>query len=113
MAGKAVTVTEAVFAQEVLTGPTPVVVDFWAPWCGPCLMIAPIVGELAAEYQDRVKFVKVNVDENPDLANRYSIMSIPTLGVFKDGALVGRIVGYMRKADLKQQLEATLAAGVS
>jgi len=76
-------------------------------------MIAPIVGELAAEYQDRVKFVKVNVDENPDLANRYSVMSIPTLGVFKDGALVGRIVGYMRKADLKQQLEATLAAGVS
>ncbi len=113
MAGKAVTVTDAIFEQEVLRGPTPVVVDFWAPWCGPCLMMAPIVDELAAEYRDRVKFVKVNVDENPDLANRYSVMSIPTLGVFKDGTLVGRIVGYMRKADLKQQIESTLAAGVS
>ncbi len=113
MAGKAVTVTEAMFAQEVLSGPTPVVVDFWAPWCGPCRLIAPILDELAAEYRDRVKFVKVNVDENPDLANRYSVMSIPTLGVFKGGTLVGRIVGYMRKADLKQQLESTLAAGVS
>lgn len=113
MAGKAVTVTEAVFAQEVLSGPTPVVVDFWAPWCGPCLMIAPIVDELATEYKDRVKFVKVNVDENPELANRYSVLSIPMLGVFKDGTLVGRIVGFMPKAALKQQLESTLAAGVS
>ncbi len=113
MAGKAVPVTDAIFEQEVLRGPTPVIVDFWAPWCGPCLMIAPIIDALAAEYRDRVKFVKVNVDENPGPANRYSVMSIPTLGVFKDGALVGRIVGYMTKADLKQQLESTLAAGVS
>jgi thioredoxin 1 len=112
MAERAVSVTDANFEQEVLRGPTPVIVDFWAPWCGPCLMIAPIIDELAAEYRDRVKFVKVNVDENPDLANRYNVMSIPTLGVFKDGTLVGRIVGYMRKADLKQQLESTLAAGV-
>ncbi len=113
MDGKVVAVTDAVFAQEVLSEPIPVVVDFWAPWCGPCLMLAPIVDELAAEFRGRVKFVKVNVDANPDLANRYSVMSIPTLGVFKDGTLVGRIVGYMRKADLKKQLESTLAAGVS
>ncbi len=113
MTGKPVAVTDAMFAQEVLSGSTPVVVDFWAPWCGPCLMIAPIIDALAAEYQDRIKFVKVNVDENPDFADRYSVMSIPTLGVFKDGTLVGRIMGYRRKADLKQQLESTLAADIS
>ncbi len=113
MAGKAVAVTDEMFAQEVLGATTPVVVDFWAPRCGPCRMIAPIVDELAAEYRDRVKFVKVNVDENPDLAARYSVMSIPTLGVFTGGALVGRVAGYMAKPDLKPRLEFMLAAGVA
>lgn len=113
MAGKSIPVTDAMFAQEVLSGPIPVVVDFWAPWCGPCRLIASIVDELVAECRGRVKFVKVNVDENPGLANRYSVASIPTLGVFKDGTLVGRLVGYIPKRDLKQRLESMLAVSVS
>ncbi len=105
MAGKAARVTEATFGQDVIEAPVPVVVDFWAAWCAPCRLIAPIVEELAGAYDGRVKFVKLDVDESPNLAERYSVMSIPTLGVFKGGQLVERIVGYMPKQDLMQRIE--------
>ncbi len=105
MAGKATRVTEATFDQDVIEAPVPVVVDFWAAWCAPCRLIAPIVEELAGAYDGRVKFVKLDVDENPNLAERYSVMSIPTLGVFKGGQLIERITGYMLKQDLMQRIE--------
>ena len=109
---KLLAVTEETFDQEVLKAGLPVLVDFWAEWCGPCRMVAPIVEELATEYAGRVKVTKVDVDDNQRLAMRYSIMSIPTLGVFKGGELVDRIVGYMPKQELKRRLDgAILAAG--
>jgi len=83
-------------------------VDFWAPWCGPCRMVAPIVEELAEEYHGRVKFVKVNTDENLDTAMRYGIRSIPTLLLFKDGQLVGSIIGFRPKSELKKLIEKAL-----
>ncbi len=110
MAGKATTVTERTFTQDVIEAPVPVVVDFWAVWCGPCRLIAPVVEELAGAYDGRVKFVKLDVDENPDLAVRYNVMSIPTLGVFRGGKMVDRIIGYMPKTDLMQRIESALAA---
>ena len=110
MAGKAAAVTERTFTEDVINAPVPVVVDFWAAWCGPCRLIAPVVEELATAYDGRVKFVKLNVDENPDLAVQYKVMSIPTLGVFKDGKMIERIVGYMPKPELMRQIEWALAA---
>ena len=89
---KPLDVSDAQFEAEVLKSPLPVLVDFWAPWCGPCRMVAPIVEELAEEYHGRVKFVKVNTDENLDTAMRYGIRSIPTLLLFKDGQLVGSVL---------------------
>lgn len=113
MAGKATKVTERTFTQDVIEAPVPVVVDFWAAWCGPCRLIAPVVEELAGAYDGRVKFVKLDVDENPDLAVGYNVMSIPTLGVFRGGKMVDRIIGYMPKTDLMQRIEAALAAYTS
>lgn len=110
MAAKPVEVTEATFEQEVLRSDVPVVVDFWAAWCGPCRMIAPIVEELASEYDGRIKFAKVDVDRNPDLAMRYNVMSIPTLAVFRGGEMVGRVIGYMPKAELRRRIEAAAGA---
>lgn len=110
---KPVAVTEHTFDAEVLASPVPVLVDFWAEWCGPCRMIAPIVEEFARDYEGRIKVVKLDVDENQGLAVRYSVMSIPTLGLFKGGALIDRIVGYMPKTELKRRLDAALAASVS
>lgn len=107
---KLLAVTEETFDQEVLRAGLPVLVDFWAEWCGPCRMVAPIVEELATEYAGRVKVAKVDVDDNQRLAMRYSIMSIPTLGVFKGGELVDRIVGYMPKQELKRRLDGAIAA---
>ncbi len=105
---KPTAVTEKTFDQEVLKADLPVLADFWADWCGPCRMLAPVVEDLAREYDGTLKFAKVDVDENPDLAARYNIMSIPTLGLFKNGKLVARIVGYMPKAELKRQVDDVL-----
>ncbi|HXF51581.1 MAG TPA: thioredoxin [Dehalococcoidia bacterium] len=101
-------VTDQTFDRDVLQASEPVLVDFWAPWCGPCRMVAPIVEELADEYAGRVKFVKLNTDENPTTAARYGIRSIPTLLVFKNGQPVGQIIGFRPKSDLKKRLDAVL-----
>ena len=102
-------VTDATFSEEVLKSGEPVLVDFWAPWCGPCRMVAPLVEELAGEYDGKVKFVKLNTDDNMQTAARYGIRSIPTLLVFKEGQPVGEIVGFRPKSDLKQRLDAVVA----
>ena len=103
-------VTDAQFEGEVLKAETPVLVDFWAPWCGPCRMVAPIVEELADEYGPKVKFVKVNTDESFNTAASYGIRSIPTLIVFKGGKPVGQIVGFRPKSDLKRVIDQALAS---
>jgi len=101
-------VTDSDFDKEVLEAGKPVLVDFWAPWCGPCRMVAPIVEELADEYDGKVEFVKLNTDDNPNTAVKYGIRSIPTLLVFKKGKPVGQIVGFRPKSDLKQRLDAVV-----
>ncbi len=106
--GKPVGVSEETFETEVLQSELPVLTDFWAAWCAPCRRIAPIVEALAGEYEGRLKVAKVDVDANPDLAARYNVRSIPTLAVFKEGKLVQRIVGYVPKEELKQQVEVAL-----
>jgi len=102
-------VSDTTFDQEVLKATKPVLVDFWAPWCGPCRMVAPVVEELAQEYDGKVEFVKLNTDDNPNTAVKYGIRSIPTLLVFKGGEPVGQIIGFRPKSDLKQRLDAALA----
>jgi thioredoxin 1 len=111
--GKAVHVTERDFEEQVIKSEVPVLVDFWAEWCGPCRMIAPIVEDLAAEYEGRLKVVKVDVDENNALAYRYGVMSIPTLGIFKGGQMVERLVGYMPKQELKKRIDPLVGSKVS
>ena len=106
--GKPAAVTEATFEGEVLKSEIPVLVDFWAEWCGPCRMVAPIVEELAGEYAGKLKVTKVDVDDNQSLAMRYQIMSIPTLGVFRKGEMIERIVGFMPKGELKRRLDGAL-----
>ena len=101
-------VTDANFDSEVLKSDKPVLVDFWAPWCGPCRMVAPVVEELSQEYAGKVKFVKLNTDDNVRTASQYGIRSIPTLLVFKGGEAVGQIVGFRPKGDLKKRLDAVL-----
>ena len=102
-------VSDATFEKEVVQAARPVMVDFWAPWCGPCRMVAPIVEELADEYDGKVSFVKLNTDDNPATAARYGIRSIPTLLVFKGGEAVGQIIGFRPKSDLRRRLDAALA----
>ncbi|HEY9846924.1 MAG TPA: thioredoxin [Candidatus Caenarcaniphilales bacterium] len=98
-------VTDSTFKQEVLESEIPVLVDFWAPWCGPCRMVAPVVDEIATEYNDQVKVVKVNTDENPSVASQYGIRSIPTLMIFKGGQRVDMVVGAVPKTTLSNTLE--------
>jgi thioredoxin 1 len=101
--------TDANFDQEVLRSDRPVLVDFWAPWCGPCRMIAPIVAEISSEYEGKLKVGKLNTDDNQAIAVRYAVMSIPTLMIFKNGEPVARIVGAQPKQALTGKIEAVLA----
>lgn len=110
MAEGVMEVTTATWDQEVLNAPGLVMIDFWAVWCGPCRMIAPTVEELAKEFSGQVKVVKLNTDENPDIASRYKIMGIPTLMFFKAGQKVDQIVGAVPKPQLKAKLEGLLKA---
>ena len=96
--------TDSTFHEEIGSSDLPVVVDFWAEWCGPCKMIAPILGEIADEHDGKVKIVKVNVDENPQLARDFDVMSIPTLIVFKDGEPKRRMIGAKGKPQLLEEL---------
>lgn len=101
-------VTDATFEQEVLNADVPVLLDFWAPWCGPCRMIAPILDELADEFAGKAKVVKVNVDDNPETAAKFGIRSIPTLLVFKNGEVVATQVGGVPKSQLASLIEQAL-----
>ena len=107
MAGLIREITDDNFKEE-LAGAGAVLVDFWAPWCGPCRMIAPVVEEIARKYEGRLKVAKVNVDENPLLASKYNIMGIPTLGFFKNGELVDQVVGVASQSQLESVVEKVL-----
>lgn len=105
---KPITVDDTTFDQAVLKSKIPVLVDFWAPWCHPCLMTAPVLEELAGEYAGRLTIAKLDVDQNTKTAAKYAIMSIPNLIIFKDGKPAAQIVGYKPKAELKRELDAAL-----
>lgn len=103
-------VTDETFDTEVLGSDLPVVVDFWAPWCGPCRQVAPILEELAGVYDGRLRIVKVNTDENPETASRYGVVSIPTLNVYAGGELVRSLVGARPKPALVKEFDTVLEA---
>jgi thioredoxin 1 len=101
-------VSDDEFETQVLNSEVPVLVDFWAPWCGPCRFVGPIIEDLSKEYDGQMLFAKLNTDENPETPGRYGIMSIPSLLLFKDGELVGRTVGMRPKPALKQWIDGAL-----
>jgi thioredoxin 1 len=105
---KPIAVDDATFEQQVLKSKIPVLVDFWAAWCRPCLMAAPVLEELAGEYAGKITFAKLDVDQNAKTAASYNIMAIPNLIIFKDGKPVSQIVGYKPKDELKKDLDAVL-----
>ena len=105
MADGIVTLSSSTFNEVIASADTPVVVDFWAEWCGPCKMIAPILADIASEQKGKVTIAKLNVDDNPDLAMKYNVMSIPTLLVFHNGEVAKRLVGAKGKAQLLQELD--------
>ena len=102
--------TDDTFDKEVLQSPQPMLVDFWAPWCGPCRMLGPVVDEIAKEYAGKVKVAKLNTDDHPNAPGRYRISAIPTLLFFKGGKLVEQRVGVQSKSDIKKLLDSLLAA---
>ena len=104
----AIEVNDSNFKSEVTDAEMPVLVDFWAPWCGPCKMIAPILDELAKEYDGKVKVVKLNVDDSPNTASEFGIRSIPTLVLFKDGKVFEQTIGAQSKENLKQLVDKSL-----
>lgn len=106
---KTLELTDTNFSEEVESSNNPVLVDFWAEWCGPCRMVGPIVEELAGEYEGKAKIGKVNVDVNPQVSVKYGIRSIPALLIFKDGQVVDQIIGAVPKSQIKKQLDAQLA----
>ena len=107
--GKPTAVTDATFEAEVLQSDVPVMIDFWADWCAPCKMVAPVVEELAGDYDGKIKVAKVDVDANPEIAGKYGIRSIPTMLFFKDGKPVNQVVGAVPKQVLQERLDAILA----
>ncbi|HEV3055335.1 MAG TPA: thioredoxin [Solirubrobacteraceae bacterium] len=109
MAGSVTEVTDANFQAEVVESDVPVLVDFWAPWCGPCRMVAPVVEEIAKERGEAIKVVKLNIDENNETAIKYNVMSIPTLMVFSGGEVAKTVIGAYPKAKLEAELEPALA----
>ena len=105
---KIANVTDASFEADVLKSSQPVLIDFWATWCGPCRAIAPVVDQLAAEYDGKIKVAKVNIDENPKVPTQYDVRSIPTLLMFKDGKVVGQIVGAVPKPKVEELVKKAL-----
>jgi thioredoxin 1 len=101
-------VTDATWDSDVLKSDLPVLVDFWAPWCGPCRMVAPVVQELSEEYAGKVNFMKMNTDENPMVPSKFGIRSIPSLLIFRGGELKGTVVGFRPKSDLKKRIDEAL-----
>lgn len=110
MSENLVVLTSASWTQEVLNNKGLVLVDFWAPWCGPCKMLAPTIEELAKEYAGKAKFGKLNTDENPDIASKYKIMGIPTIMFFKNGQTVDQVVGAVPKSQLQSKIDSLLKA---
>jgi thioredoxin 1 len=109
MGGNLPEVTDANFQAEVIEADVPVLVDFWAPWCGPCRMVAPVVEEIAQERGDQLKVVKLNIDENQNVAMQYNVMSIPTLMLFRNGEVAKTVIGAYPKRKLEAELEPALA----
>lgn len=109
MSANVISTDDQGFEKTVLQSSEPVLVDFWAPWCGPCRVVAPAVEELAGQYAGQLRAVKVNVDDSPDVSSRYGIMSIPSLVFFKDGQEVGRVIGAVPKAQIASAIEKVLS----
>jgi len=105
-------ITDSTFEAEVVKTQTPVLVDFWAPWCGPCKMMAPVIDAVAAKYGNKIKFVKLNTDENPTTAGQYQISGIPSLLLFKNGTVLDRLVGYVPEGNLSKFLDKHISAQV-